>query len=246
MDWRIWIPVSGCVIHMLTLVVCYGMTLPQLRGTNEWMLSLATIGEDEPQRIIFTIGTTIAGVLYLITTLLRHHLLIRKFGFLERENLIMLKSASRLRLINIISTCFGCLGCLLLCLVGLRTYVEAKVLFIASPYIFFVACMWINTLLGYMMKRRRTFFYFLILSCCGLVTLLATIFFELAENRHVQAVSSMASYIVIVTFIRFISLYLHDFKNSNFMIMNKMATNIYGTPFMHNVSLNNTTLTEGP
>lgn len=71
-------------------------------------------------------GTTIAGVSYLITTLLRHHLLGRTLCFLERENLIMLKSARKLQVLSMVACGLGCSGSVWMGLVGLRTYVECK------------------------------------------------------------------------------------------------------------------------
>jgi hypothetical protein len=52
------------------------------------------------------------------------------------------------------------------------------------------------------------------------------IFFGLVDNRNMQAISSVASYVMIITFIRFISLFFHDFKNSNFMILDRLVTSI--------------------
>eukprot|EP00026_Physarum_polycephalum_P012882 Phypoly_transcript_13227.p1 GENE.Phypoly_transcript_13227~~Phypoly_transcript_13227.p1 ORF type:complete len:254 (+),score=3.62 Phypoly_transcript_13227:150-911(+) len=224
MDWRIWIPVVGCMVHVITLLVCYGLTYKH--GSRGWVLSLSTIGEYDPERTIFTIGTTIAGIAYLLATLMRHHLLGRTMGFLERENLILFKNARKMKVLSLVSSGLGCLGSVLMCLVGFRPYTEHENLFILSPYIFFVTCMWINTFISYLMKRRRTFFYFFVLSVCGLSSLILAVFFGLVEDRFMQAISSAASYVMIVAFTRFISLYFHDFKNSNFMLLDRLVTSI--------------------
>jgi hypothetical protein len=235
MVWRGCIPIVGCIIHVLTVVTCYGLTYKH--GLHEWVLSLSTIGENGPQRTIFTAGHTIAGVAYLFTTLILYDTLRRTLSFLEGESLIMLKSAHKLRILSLVSACSGCIGSFLLCLVGLRIYVDADI-FVLSPYIFFVACMCMNTLLGYMMKRRRTFFYFFVLSLCGVFSLVIALFFGLSDNLSMQVMSSVASYILLGVFFRFVSLYFHDLKNANFIILDRLVTNIYGTPFSQNVSVN--------
>ena len=52
MDWKIWIPVAGCAVHVVTVLVCYGLAYHH--GSHEWILGLSNIGENDPECTLFT------------------------------------------------------------------------------------------------------------------------------------------------------------------------------------------------
>jgi len=236
----IWSPIIGCVLNIITLVICYGLAY-KTYDNHEWMLlSPSVIGSSGPEGSIFTVGFTIAGLFYLKTSIMRHLLLRQTLYFLERENLMLLKKVHGLKILNGVSTVFGCAGSLLLCLVGLRKYADPlQDLFIIVPYGLFVVAMWANTRLCYNMRRRKTFFYFFVLSLCGSFAFTIAFTLRWFEDRSLQSIAAAAEYTLIITFVRFISLYFNDFRNSNFMSLDRLDTNINSSPLSRHKEANN-------
>jgi len=235
----IWGPIVGCILNVITIVVCYGLAADRIRSA--WVLTPSSIGtvSNEPEGIIFTIGFTLAGLFYLKTSIMRHLLLRQTLLYLERENLMLLKKVAELRVLNIVATVFGCLGSIFLCLVGLRKFIGTAyqdLFIVIVPYGLFVVCMWANTRLCYIMRRRKSFFYFFVLSLCASSVLLIASSFIWFEDHYLRCIGAICEYILVITVARFISLHFNDFRNSNFMALDRLDTNINCSPLARHVT----------
>lgn len=233
----IWTPLVGCALNVITIIVCYGLAVRRIG--NEWILAPSTIGAAnlELEGIIFTIGFTLAGLFYLKTSIMRHLLLRQTMCFLERENLMLLKRLRELNALNLVASLFGCLGSVFMCLVGLRKFIDQyqDVFIIIVPYGLYVVSMWANTRLMYIMRRRKSFFYFFILSLCASIVLVIAMIFVWFEDHNLRCIASASEYILIITVARFISLYFNDFRNSNFMSLDRLDTNINSSPMSRHI-----------
>jgi len=232
----IWSPLVGCFLNIVTIVVCYALAAK--RNGSAWVLTPSSIGYGEPESIIFTTGFTLAGFFFLKTSIMRHLLLRQTFCYLERENLMLLKRLAELRVINIVATVFGCLGSVFLCLVGLRRFMDSQqdLFIIIVPYGLYVASMWANTRQSYFLRRRKSFFYFFILSLCASFVLVLASILIWFEDHNLRCIGAACEYVLVITVVRFISLHFNDFRNSNFMALDRLDTNINSSPLSRHVT----------
>lgn len=231
----IWTPIVGCVLNLITVIVCYGLAVKNIGG--DWILAPSTIGTNGLAGTLFTIGFTLAGLFYLKTSIMRHLLLTQTLRYLERENLMLLKKLHELNVLNVVSTVFGCLGSVLVCLVGLRKFIGhyQDVFIIIVPYGLQVVCMCANTRMNYVMRRRKSFFYLFVLSLCASIVLVIAMIFIWFEDSNLRCIASAAEYILVIAVVRFISLHFNDFQNSNFMSLDRLDTNINISPISRHI-----------
>lgn len=196
--------------------------------TSKWLAKVIFTGKYFPESIVFSVGLTLSGLLYLLISFIRYFQMERVFFYMEEQNLALLKNIKRLRRINRLACFTGACGSLTFCSFVFRQLMPEEDLdiLIYVSFFFFIMHMFASTAISHRMKRRSSFFNRLALSCFTCLCLVINIGLSIKPLpcQYTQILSAACQYGMFLALMVFTGLYYYSFTSLSFLLLDSRST----------------------